>query len=157
MDEEPIGDSDGGYNPSTLDPSTSGEQPQSEVSEGQAEQPQPNAAPDEDANPAAPSDASKFTWAKKSFGEAVKASPTNNGVIVLYADENYYDINSLMVFVEDGRHRIADKAGIESDRIQVVFGGYRGVPQVELWIVPDGAPMPEFRTEDRSKSSEPEN
>ena len=78
-------------------------------------------------------------------------------MIVLYADENYYDINSLMAFVEDGRSRIAKRSGIESDRIQVVFGGYRGVPQVELWLVPDGGPMPEFRTDDRSKTSGPEN
>jgi hypothetical protein len=38
-----------------------------------------------------------------------------------------------------------------------VFGGYRGAPQVEYWIVAHGAAMPEFKTEDRTKASEPEN
>ena len=157
IDEEPVGDTDGGYDPSTLDPTVSTEEPQEESRIEQPEEPQPNAAPDEDAKPVVSSGAGKFLWAKKSFGDAVKADPTTYGVIVLYADENYYDINSLMAFVEDGRSRIAKRSGIEGDRIQVVFGGYRGVPQVELWLVPEGAPMPEFRTDDRSKTSGSEN
>ena len=157
IDEEPVGDTDGGYDPSTLDPTAPAEEPQADGSVEQAEEPQPNVAADEDANPVASSDAGKFLWAKKSFGDAVKADPTVHGVIVLYADENYYDINSLMAFVEDGRSRIAKRSGIERDRIQVVFGGYRGVPQVELWLVPEGGSMPEFRTDDRSKATGPEN
>jgi hypothetical protein len=157
IDEEPVGDTDGGYDPSTLDPTVSMEEPQAESRVEQSEEPQPNVAPDEDTNPVVSSDAGKFLWAKKSFGDAVKADPTTDGVIVLYADENYYDLTRLMAFIEDGRSRIAKRSGIEGDRIQVVFGGYRGVPQVELWLVPEGAPMPEFRTDDRSKTTGPEN
>jgi hypothetical protein len=99
-------------------------------------------------------DTLKFSWAKKAFGDALNASATNNGVIVLYADENYYDVERLTGFVEDGRNRIAEMSGIGGERIQVVFGGYRSAPQIELWVVPQGSPMPEFKTEDRSKPGE---
>jgi len=157
IDEEPVGDTDGSYDPSTLDPTAPAEEPQAESRVEQPEEAQPNVATGEDANPIVSSDARKFLWAKKSFGDAVKADLTTYGVIVLYADEDYYDINSLMAFVEDGRSRIAKRSGIEGDRIQVVYGGYRGVPQVELWLVPEGGPMPEFRTDDRSKAAGPEN
>jgi len=154
MDEEPVGDSDGGYDPATLDTETPAEEAPSESGEVQSEEGQPDAGPAEESDPAGGnSDSMKFGWARKSFGEAVKATPTSNGVIVLYADENIYDINSLIAFVEDGRNRIAEKSDIGSDRIQVVFGGYRGAPQLELWVMPDGS-MPEMRQDDRSR---PEN
>ena len=100
-------------------------------------------------------DTLKYSWAKKAFGDAVKANPTNTGVIVLYADENYYDAERLTRYVEEGRDRIAESSAIPGDRIQVVFGGYRAVPQVEIWVVPQGGPMPEFKTDDRSKPAEP--
>ena len=62
-----------------------------------------------------------------------------------------------MAFMEHGRDRIAEESGIPGDRLQVVFGGYRGVPQVELWLVPDGAAMPEFKPDDRSKTDDLQN
>ena len=149
MDEEPTGDSDAGYDPSTVDTSTATEQPQADGGEIPAEEAQQNTS--EDAVSAGSSDDAKFVWARKSFGDAVKKDPTNNGVIVLYADETYFDLEALTAFIEDGRNRIARKSGIEGDRIQVVFGGYRGVPQVEFWVIPDGGSMPEFRPEERTK------
>jgi hypothetical protein len=154
MDEEPVGDSDGEYDPSTLETVTSGDEVQADSGEAQSETVEPDAGPVEESDPTRTnSDTMKFAWARKSFGDAVKATPTSNGVIVLYADENVYDINSLIAFVEDGRNRIAERSDIGSDRIQVVFGGYRGAPQVELWVMPDGS-LPELKQDDRSK---PEN
>jgi len=159
LDEEPVGDTDGSYDPGTLDPGTSSEQSQAEsTSEDQSEETQQGTAGNEESYPAGSRlDTLKFSWAKKAFGDAVKASPTNNGVIVLYADENYYDVERLTGFVEEGRNRIAEMSGVGGERIQVVFGGYRAAPQVELWVVQQGSPMPEFKTDNRSKSSEPEN
>lgn len=157
MDEEPVGDSDGGYDPSTVDPGASAEQTQTEnAPEGQNEESQQ--AGTGESNPAEPqSDSFKFSWAKKSFGDAIKASPSTNGVIVLYADENFYEVDRLMTFIEEGRSRIAFSSGIGSERIQVVFGGYRAVPQIEMWVLPNGVPMPEFKTEDRPKPTQSEN
>lgn len=157
IDEEPVGDSDGGYDPSTLDTGASEGDSQAEPpAEGQAEEEQPAIPSGEDFDSAASSRSMKFGWAKKSFGDAIRANPTASGVIVVYADENYYDINNLMRFIEEGRELIAEKAVIGGERVQVVFGGYRGVPQIELWVVSDGG-MPELKPDDRSKASEPEN
>ena len=77
----------------------------------------------------------------------------NNGVIVLYADENTYDLERLMRFVEGGRNQIAELSGIGNERIPVVFGGYRAMPQVELWVIPEGGSMPEFKPDSRLESS----
>ncbi len=157
IDEEPVGDSDGGYDPSTVETGTPAEESQAEVpGESQPEESQQALPVGEDSDSGAPSKSMKFGWAKKSFGDAIRANPTASGVIVVYADENYYDINNLMRFIEEGRELIAKKAVIGGERVQVVFGGYRGVPQIELWVVSDGG-MPELKPDDRSKASEPEN
>lgn len=157
MDEESTGDSDAGYDPSTLDPIPAAEESGSETAEeAPAEDLPQNVGGEDDAAYAVSSDRSKFLWARKSFGEAVKASPTDQGVIVLYADENIFDVSRLMELIQAGRNKIAEGSEIGTERIQVVFGGYRGVPQVELWVMPEGS-MPEFKVEDRTKASEPEN
>lgn len=158
MDEEPTGDSDGGYEPSAMDPSAGGESTSSEPS-GETQNVEPeNPAVTEDDNPAGIRlDAMKFAWAKKSFGEAVKAAPGAHGVIVLYADENYYDTERLMGYIEEGRNRIAEGSGVAGDRLQVVFGGYRAVPQVELWVIREGESMPEFKPDDRARLDPVEN
>ncbi len=160
LDEEPVGDADAGYDPSTAEPATSSEE---SVADAPAETQNLEAAqPRSDDNGEEVSggpriDTLKYSWAKRSFGDAVKAAPTNNGVIALYADENYYDVERLMTFVEEGRNRIVEGASMPGDRIQVVFGGYRSAPHVELWVVPQGGPMPDFKTEERPKGSQPEN
>lgn len=160
LDEEPVGDADSDYDPATLDPgSSSSDQSISESpAEGQTEDVrQSDASDNDDTFPAGSRlDTLKYSWAKKAFGEAVKASPANTGIVVLYVDENYYDVARLMSFVEGGRDRIAEMSAVGGERIQVVFGGYRAVPQVELWVVPQGGPMPEFKTDDRSKPGETE-
>lgn len=158
LDEEPVGDTDGGFDPSTIDPATSSDQA------GQSEPPaeaqnedtqQPAAGENEDGySSGSRLDTLKYAWAKKAFGDAVKANPTNSGVIILYADDKYFDAERLTRFVEEGRDRIAESSAIPGNRIQVAFGGYRAVPQVELWVVPQGGPMPEFKTEDRSKTED---
>jgi hypothetical protein len=45
-------------------------------------------------------DTLKFAWARQAYGDAVKASPTNTGVIVVYADDNYFDMEA-----PDAAHR----------------------------------------------------
>jgi hypothetical protein len=155
LDEEPVGDTDGGYDAATSDQSGSSDQPQVESggdAQGAEESVQPQPGESEEGYASSSRlDTLKYSWAKKAFGDAVKASPTNNGVIVLYADENYYEVDRLMGFVEEGRNQIVHLSEIGGERIQVVFGGYRAVPQVELWVVAEGAPMPEFKPDDRSK------
>ena len=156
MDEEPVGDADGGYDPATVEPVSPPDEagPEPEARNEEPEQPQGST----DESPAGISlESAKFVWAKKSFGDAVKASPTSQGVIVLYADENYFDTERLMAYIQEGRDRIVEASGAPSERIQVVYGGYRSMPQVELWVIREGETMPEFKPDDRSKASQPEN
>ena len=157
MDEEPVGDADGSYDPATVEPvSPPSDEPAPEPEARNEEPEQQYGSTDE--NPAGISlEAAKFLWAKKSFGDAVKAAPTSHGVIVLYADENYFDTERLMAYIQEGRDRIAEASGAPGDRIQVVYGGYRSMPQVELWVIREGEAMPEFKPDDRSKMSQPEN
>ena len=160
LDEEPVGDADSSFDPGTVEPNMPADDPQPEAGEEtqNEEVAQSRSEPNEDTNPSGIRlDTLKYSWATKAFGDAVKASPTNNGVIVLYADENYYDVSRLMGFIEDGRNRVAEASALGGERIQVLFGGYRAVPQVELWVVPDGAAMPEFKPDDRSKPAESAN
>jgi len=95
----------------------------------------------------------RFAWAKKKFGDVLAADPNLTGTIVVYADENFYDINKLLMFIDDGRDRIAAGSDVDANRIQVLFGGYRGVPQVEMWVVPVGADPPEMKPEDRETAT----
>jgi len=155
LDEEPTGDADASYDPSTLDPGASSDETQPEsAGEGQAEDTQqPQTAENEESfRDGARLDTLKFSWARPAFGDAVKASPTNTGVIIVYADENYYELDRLMAYVEEGRDKIAETSNIGGERVQVIFGGYRAAPQVEMWIVPQGGQMPELKPEQRPKA-----
>lgn len=156
LDEEPVGDTDGGFDSATSITSSGSDQTQGEGGgESQAEE-QQQQGNGEDANPTSAKLESKFAWAKKSFGDALKADIASYGVIVLYADDNFYDAGRLMEFVERGRDMIAERSGVGGDRIQVVYGGYRRAAQVEYWIVPQGGSVPEFKPEDRTRPADPE-
>jgi hypothetical protein len=157
LDEEPVGDTDGGYEPGASEAASSDQSQEEPAAEAQNEEQPQNAQPgSEESYPAGSRlDTLKFSWARKAFGDAVKASPTNTGVIVLYADENYYDVERLTAFIEEGRHKVAEMSGVGDERIQVLFGGYRGVAQVELWVVPQGSSMPEFKPDARPKTGQP--
>ena len=95
----------------------------------------------------------RFAWAKKKFGDVLAADAKLTGTIVVYADENFYDINKLLMFIDEGRDRIAAGSEVDANRIQVLFGGYRGVPQIEMWVVPIGAELPEMKPEDREAAT----
>jgi hypothetical protein len=155
LDEEPTGDADASYDPSTLDSGTPSEPVQSEsAAEPQKEDADQQSQPgesEESFQDGSRLDTLKFAWAKKSFGEAIRSSPSNTGVIIVYADDNYFEVDRLMGYVEEGRDKIAAASEIGGETIQVVFGGYRAVPQVEMWILPEGCEMPEFKPDDRLK------
>ena len=98
-------------------------------------------------------DAIRFSWTNKKFAPAVAKSKNAHGVMIYYADVEYYDTSRLEPFIADGRDRIANAAGLDPVRIQVIFGGYRGQPQVEYWLVPANGdqpiPNPEDPNDDR--------
>ena len=159
LGEEPVGDGDGSYDPSASGDVMSSETETRSPSESSAETGDQAVPGEHDEGYASSSrlDTLKYSWARKGFGDAVKSQPTNNGVIILYADDNTYDIQRLIGFVEGGRNQVAELSGLGNERIQVVFGGYRAMPQVELWVIPDGGQMPEFKPDSRSESLKSEN
>jgi len=112
----------------------------------QEEQPaEPN---DEELSPEETQDA-KFDWVKESFGPEVAKLKNGHGVMIVYFDDQHYDPSKLQRFVEEGRNRLAASAKIGSDRIQVLYGGYRGEPTVEYYLVPKGGKPPEAKPEER--------
>ncbi|MCY7375327.1 MAG: hypothetical protein LH472_05070, partial [Pyrinomonadaceae bacterium] len=90
-----------------------------------------------------------FFWASEKFGEVIKSQANSRGVIIFYADDDYYDTSKLQNFVEQGRNHIAGKAEISADKIQVVFGGYREHVRAEFYIVPENAELPTASPEER--------
>lgn len=94
-------------------------------------------------------DERRFFWISEKFGETMKNLENSRGVIFFYADDAYFDINKLQSFIEHGRDRIAVKADIPADKIQVVFGGYRTTPETEFYIVPEHAESPTASPEER--------
>jgi len=78
----------------------------------------------------------RFGFVSDKFGGLLAKRIDSTGVIILYADDQTYDIGRLMNFVEEGKTRLAKLSGIDPARISVRFGGYRDYPQVDHWIVP---------------------
>lgn len=91
----------------------------------------------------------KFEWANERFGKFLGKNKKMQGVIVFYADDQEYDINKLTSHFEEGKNRIAKASDIASERIKVVFGGYRSHIQMEFWAVPEKGKSPELTPEER--------
>ncbi len=81
------------------------------------------------------------------------------GVIILYADDQTYDIERLRDFVEQGKKRLAESVDLSAARVSIQFGGYRDYPQVDYWIVParGKAPVPTPHERTVEDSGETEN
>lgn len=78
----------------------------------------------------------RFNFVSDKFGGLLVKRIDSKGVMILYADDQTYDIGRLISFVEEGKERLANLSGIDPDRISIRFGGYRDYPQVDYWIVP---------------------
>ncbi|HRI05128.1 MAG TPA: hypothetical protein PLL77_15430 [Pyrinomonadaceae bacterium] len=87
-------------------------------------------------------DAIRFNWTNKKFAGAVAKTKGSYGIMIYYADDQFYDISRLEPFIAAGRDRMAYAAGIFGESIQIIFGGYRGQPQVEYWLVPADGTRP---------------
>ncbi len=80
-------------------------------------------------------DDGRFDWIDKGFGEAIADREGAHGVMIYYADDQYYDTARLHAFIEAGRDRLAEAAGLGPEQIEVTFGGYRPRVQIEYWLV----------------------
>ena len=91
----------------------------------------------------------RFSWIERYFADDVKKRDGASGVMIFYADDQFYDISRLHAFIEQGRDRITGKAELDVRQIEVIFGGYRGRAQIEYYIVPEGGIGPEPKPEER--------
>lgn len=149
LDKEPVGDGDEYVEQPAVSGSSSSDEPSGETVNTEDETDLDTRRRD--------LEKVKFSWARKKFGDALKADPAATGAIVLYADETFYDVYKMLHLIDQGRDRIANDGGFDASRIQVIFGGYRGRAQVELWIIPEGQTLPEAKPEERDTASGPEN
>jgi len=92
----------------------------------------------------------RFRWADDGFGSEIARRKKASGVLMLYADDQYYDISRLEYFVEQGKNKIAKNSKIDVSRIQVIFGGYRDFVQAEFWIVPQDGEFPIAKPDERA-------
>jgi hypothetical protein len=95
-------------------------------------------------------DAIRYSWTNKKFAPAVAKTKGSYGIMIYYADDQFYNISRLEPFIAAGRDRMAYAARIFPESIQIIFGGYRGQPQVEYWLVPADGTRPIPKPEDRN-------
>jgi hypothetical protein len=84
----------------------------------------------------------RFSFISDKFGKLLAKRIDSTGVIILYADDQTYDIGRLMSFVEEGKVRLCKLTGIDPVRVSIRFGGYRDSPEVDHWIVPPSGKGP---------------
>ncbi len=99
-------------------------------------------------------EAAKFYWINETYGELIKKQKDSHGVIIFYADDQYYDVGKLQSHIEDGKRKIAEAAKISHNKIQVVFGGYRNFIEAEFWIVPKKGESPKPTPKERPVEEE---
>ena len=91
----------------------------------------------------------KFSWVNEAFGKVIKNQKDSRGVIIFYADDRYYDVGKFQNLFEEGSQKIAEANKISTDKIQVVYGGYRGMIETEFWVVPKKGENPMLTAEER--------
>lgn len=96
----------------------------------------------------------RFRWVSILFGKLLTKRLDSSGVIIFYADDEYFDVGKMTGFIEEGVKRIEESENAVIGRTKIVFGGFRSSPQVEYWVVPNGSPDPEPKPEERPPDTE---
>lgn len=98
----------------------------------------------------------RFRWVSIMFGDYLTKNPEMSGVIIYYADDEYYDLGKFSEFIQGGVSRITDTKKGAAGRINLIYGGYRSTPEVEYWVVPQNGKLPDPTPEARSSELEDE-
>lgn len=83
----------------------------------------------------------------KYFGDSLQKDSTLKGTIIYYADAEDYDLGKAQLLMQEELQKFAAKFEIDSNRITLVYGGYRNDDVIEYWIVPKGAKEPQPKPE----------
>jgi hypothetical protein len=86
------------------------------------------------------------------FNEKLKENSEARGVVIFYADDKMFDVKKIRSDVEGRVKASADQAGIALDKLQVLFGGYRSGIEIEMWVAPKTAKLPEARPNQRTSA-----
>jgi hypothetical protein len=84
----------------------------------------------------------EFEWIKADFAEIIKNKKQSHGVLIFYADNQYYDVEKLQSEIEKAKQRVVAESGIKAALIQIIFGGYREEITIEFWVVPNKGKRP---------------
>lgn len=90
-----------------------------------------------------------YHWVDNNFAQMIKESKGSRGVIVYYADDEYHDLGKILAHLIEAKRRMTKDVETSFEKIDIVFGGFRGGIEFELWIVPKNDKMPEFSPQER--------
>lgn len=71
------------------------------------------------------------------------------GLVIFYLDEDVFDLPAAREMVEKKLKDHAAKVKVDPARVEVIFGGYRRYPELELWALPVGGPNPELLPDEK--------
>ena len=89
----------------------------------------------------------------KDFANALRSEPNSQGYFIIYTQFDKGAKRAQRVASIVKKEMVKDY-GIASRQIQIIYGGHREYPAMELWIVPKGAPLPKPTPERRRKGAE---
>lgn len=90
-------------------------------------------------------------WTETFFGKLLKQESDLKGIIVFYADKDYFDIEKLTVMIKRGRKKVQVKYKLSPSKLQIFYGGFRNEPEIELWMMPKGGKFPEITADSKQK------
>lgn len=101
----------------------------------------------------------KNDWLESSFAERLSKEADETGVVIYYFDDRWFDGEKVRAEVERGIRVMLDEAGLKSNRIQIINGGFGTGVNVKFWIkgrnTNSPVPKPEARPDVEGEYSEP--
>ena len=90
------------------------------------------------------SEASKVNleWQAERYVEALKQERGARACLIVYYDPEGKSFKKVQERVEEVRRQLVERHGLKAEQIVTLAGGYHDWPQVEFWIVPEGAELP---------------
>jgi hypothetical protein len=107
-------------------------------------------------NPEAARQSKVYNWTSNYFATILASDESSRGIVMFYADEAEYNIEKSRRVIVAGVADLAEKTKSDLSYVEIVFGGFRSSPQIEYWIVPQGArepaPTPEQKEPEKRNS-----
>lgn len=89
----------------------------------------------------------QFEWLNNKFGEFLKKNKNSIGVLIYYADKDQFDVGKITLHIERARKKLVKNSNLSPNQIQIFYGGYRSMIEVEYWVMTKNSGFPEVRPE----------